>query len=186
MSDYFEFRFLSFYLSSFFIHPHMSALQVVSLDYIVAVYPMILVLIAYVIVNLHDRFSLVVWLCRPLCTCLYRFRKEWEIKRSLIGAFATMLLLSYVKILNVTVNILLAQPKFYMNDSVAQRTNLYVPDSSIPYLSKAHLPYFILACVMSFVFNIVPLLLLCLYPCRCFQRCLNRTGLQHQAIHILS
>ena len=29
----------------FCIHPHMSALQVVSLDYIVAVYPMILVLV---------------------------------------------------------------------------------------------------------------------------------------------
>ncbi len=51
------------------------------------------------------------------------------------------------------------------------------------YLSKTHLPYFILALAMSFIFNIVPLLLLCLYPCRCFQTCLNRTGLQHQALH---
>ncbi len=56
-------------------------------------------------------------------------------------------------------------------------------DIDMPYLSKTHLPYFILAPVMSFVFNIVPLLLLCLYPCRCFQTCLNRTGLQHHALY---
>ncbi len=64
-----------------------------------------------------------------------------------------------------------------------EKTNLYVVDNSIPYLSKLHLPYFILALTMSFVFNIIPLLLLCLYPCRCFQTCLNRTGLQHHALH---
>ncbi len=63
-------------------------------------------------------------------------------------------------------------------------SKLYVSiDTDMPYLSKAHLPYFILAVAMSFVFNIVPLLLLCLYPCRCFQTCLNRTGLQHHALY---
>ncbi len=162
----------------FCIHPHMSALQVASLDYIIAVYPMIMILITYGIVILHDRFNLVIWLCRPLYTC---FRKEWNIKSSLIGAFATMLLLSYVKILNVTSNILAPRYIYYMNGS---QSKLYVSiDTDTPYLSKTHLPYFILALAMSFVFNIVPLLLLCLYPCRCFQTCLNRTGLQYQALH---
>ena len=34
------------------------------------------------------------------------------------------------------------------------------------------------------VFNVLPVVLLCLYPCPCFQRCLNRTGLRCQALHI--
>ena len=33
------------------------------------------------------------------------------------------------------------------------------------------------------MFNILPLLLLCVYPCRCFQRCLNRCRLRHQLLH---
>ncbi len=36
---------------------------------------------------------------------------------------------------------------------------------------------------MSFVFNLVPLLLLCWHPSRFFQRCLNNLGLRHQALH---
>ena len=123
----------------FCIHPHMSALQVASLDYIIAVYPMIMILLTYGIVILHDRFNLVIWLCRPLYTCLHRFRKEWDIKSSLIGAFATMLLLSHVKILNVSSNILIPLYSFYMNGS---HSKFYVSiDIDTPYLSKTHLPY---------------------------------------------
>ncbi len=169
------------YYPPFCIHPNMPALQVVSLDYIVAVYPMIMILLTYVVITLRDHFSLVMWLCRPMYTCLHRFRKEWEVNNSLIGAFATMLLLSYVKILNVTYDILTPRYLHYMNGS---HSKYYVAnDINTPYLSETHLPYFILALAMSFVFNIVPLLLLCLYPCRCFQRCLNRTGLQYQALY---
>ncbi len=162
---------------SFCIHPHMSALQVASLDYIIAVYPMIMILLTYVLVSLHDRFSLVIiWLCRQLYRCLHHCRKEWNVRNSLIGAFATMLLLSYVKILNVTSNILTPRYIYYMNGS---QSKLYVSiDIDTPYLSKTHLPYFILALAMSFVSS---LLLLCLYPCRCFQTCLNRTGLYTQS-----
>ncbi len=69
----------------FCIHPHMSALQVASLDYIIAVYPMIMVLFIYGIVNLHDHNSQVIWLCRPLYRCFRHIRKEWNIKSSLIA-----------------------------------------------------------------------------------------------------
>ncbi len=166
----------------FCIHPHFSALQIMSLDYIIAIYPMVAVLITYVIVNLYDRFIVTMQLCRPVFKCLHSFRKEWNVKRSLIGAFATMFLLSYIKILNVSCNILLTFGYLkYMNGSVGK---LYVAyDSIIPYLGRTHLPYFILAVIMSFIFNVLPLLLLCLYPCRCFQRCLNRTGLRSQTLH---
>ena len=50
------------------------------------------------------------------------------------------------------------------------------------YLSKQHLPYFMLAIAMSFVFNFLPFLLLCLYTFKSFHKCLNWTGLQHPAL----
>ena len=165
----------------FCLHPHLSALQVLSLDYIVAVYPMILVLLTYLLVKLHDHFILVVWMCRPINVCLRCFRKEWDVRNSLIGAFATLVLLSYVKILSVTAGILTPAYLYYMNGT---HSSSYVfNDINTPYLSGTHLPYFITAILMSSIFNIIPLLLLYLYPCHCFQRFLNSTRLHSQMLH---
>ena len=166
----------------FCLHPDLSALQVLSLDYIVAVYPMILVLLTYLLVKLHDHFRLVVWLCRPFYICLHYFRREWEIKSSLIGAFSTLLLLSYVKIIDISSNILMPTHLYHMNGTHGP-PRVY-NDINIFYLSKEHLPYFVTAIVMSFTFNVVPLLLLCLYPCRCFRKCLDFTGLHNQTLRI--
>ena len=90
----------------FCLHPHLSALHVLMLDYLVALYPLALIMLTYLLVKLHDRYSLVSWLWRPFYKCFHAFRKEWEISSSLIGAFATFYLLSYVKVLNVTAEIL--------------------------------------------------------------------------------
>ena len=165
----------------FCLHPKLTALQVLMLDYLVAVYPMILVLLTYLFVKFDERFRLTTCLCWPVYKCFRYFRKELDIKSSLISAFATMLLLSYVKILNVTANIL---SNGYHYDMYGNYGHLYVYyDTNTLYLSRKHLPYFMTAIAMSLVFNIIPLLLLCIYPCHCFRRYLNSTGLQHQVLH---
>ena len=165
----------------FCLHPKLTALQVLILDYLVAVYPMILVLLTYIFIKFDERFRLTMWLCWPVYKCFRHFRKELNIKSSLIGAFATMFLLSYVKILNVTANIL---SYGYHYDMYGNYGHLYVYyDTNTLYLSKEHLPYFMTAIATSLIFNIIPLLLLCIYPCHCFRRCLNSTGLQHQVLH---
>ena len=43
-----------------------------------------------------------------------------------------------------------------------------------------HLPYALLALAVLLVFTFLPILLLCVYPCRCFQRVLNRYHLSSQ------
>lgn len=81
----------------FCLSPHLTILHLQLLDYLTAVYPLILVLVSYALVKLHDRFRLVVFMCRPFYKCLHVFRKEWDVKDSLIGSFATFYLLSYVE-----------------------------------------------------------------------------------------
>ena len=165
----------------FCLHPKLTSLQVLMLDYLVAVYPMVLVFLTYIFVKFDERFRLTMYLCWPVYKCLRYFRKELDIKSSLISAFATMLLLSYVKILNVTANILSSG---YHYDMYGNYGHLYVYyDTNTLYLSREHLPYFMTAIAMSLVFNIIPLLLLCMYPCRCFRICLNSTGFQCQVLH---
>ena len=46
-------------------------------------------------------------------------------------------------------------------------------DAELQYFGKEHLRYAILAVITTLVFNILPLLLLLLYPFQCFQQCLS-------------
>ena len=161
----------------FCLNPNISALGVLSLDYLVAMYPISSVVITYFLVQ---KLSYVAWLSRPVYKYLQIFKKEWKVGNSLIEAFATLLLLSYVKILNVTVSIVMPVYLYGMNGT-HDRIHVY-NEPQMMYLSERHLPYFILAIAMSFVFNFLPILLMCLYTCSCFQKCLNRTGLRHQAL----
>ena len=165
----------------FCLHPHISSLQIMVLDYAVAVYLMVLIFITYLFVKVHDRFRLVVWLCRPAYMCFHHFRKEWEIRNSLIGAFATFYLLSYVKILDVSGSILSPIQFYDINGTIGKF--FYYHNATVPYFGKEHAPYALLAIIICLVFNILPLVLLCLYPCPCFQRCLNKLRYRWHTLH---
>ena len=93
--------------SPFCLHPNASTLQVLSLDYIIAAYPLALIILTYTLVTLHyHNCRLVVCLWRPFLRCCIHFQRQWSIHNSLVDAFATFLLLSYVKFLSVSFDIL--------------------------------------------------------------------------------
>lgn len=168
----------------FCLHPKLTTVDIVSLDYILGVYPLVLTIATYLFVRFHDHSRLVTWMCMPLYRCLYRFRKVWNIKESLVKAFATFLVLSYVKIMNVSVDLLTPAHEYY--DSSGKPLNemfLYI-NGSMEYFGKDHVPYAVLAIVMSVVFNIIPLILLCTYPCRCCHKFLNLFPFKHHILHI--
>ena len=169
--------------SPFCLHPNASTLQVISLDYIIAAYPLALIILTYTLVTLHyHNCRLVVCLWRPFLRCCIHFRRQWNIHNSLVDAFATFLLLSYVKFLSVSFDILAPT---YLWDKWGRHvgTVLYY-DGSVEYFGTDHLPYAVLAMSVLLVFTLLPILLTCLYPCRCFQKCLNSCHLRSQALHI--
>ena len=168
----------------FCIHPKMTTLHVLILDYAIAVYPLLLIFAAYVLVELHDRdYRLIVWLWKPFHRCFVCFRREWKIKNSLIDAFCTFLLLSYFKFLIVSFDLLVPVRIFDIHGET-DRKHYLLFDGSVEYFGPKHLPFGILAVAVSLVFNILPLVLLCLYPCQCFQRCLNYCKIQCQTLHV--
>ena len=176
-------KFFEPFTTHFCLHPSLSALQILTLDYLVALYPMILVFLTYFVVYWHGRSQVVVCLCRPLYTCLHRFRKEWDVGNSLIEALATLILLSYVLVMSISCEILSFTTYYYMNITESRR--LVYTDPSVEYFSTEHAPYVILAIIMLFAFNILPLLLLCIYPCRCFQKILSHFRLHPRILHTL-
>ena len=165
----------------FCLHPNMTSLQILALDYIVAAYPLLLILIAYSLVELHGRnCKIVVWLWKPFRRCFIHIQRTY-IQTSLIDAFASFLLLSYDKFLSVSFDLLIPVHLYDVHGDPME-PYLYF-DGTVEYFGKQHLPYAILAITVLIIFNILPLLLLCLYPCRCFQKVLNYYGLRCQALH---
>ena len=170
--------------SPFCLHPHTNTLQVMALDYLIAVYPLLLIGLSYLLVLLYDHnVGLVVCLCKPFVTLFIKFRRQWNIRSSLVDAFATFLLLSYVKILSVSVDLLLPVPLYDQTGSRLSQLYLF-NQGDVAYFSNQHLPYACLAIFFLFTFTLLPMLLLFLYPCSWFQVCLNHTGCSCQSLHI--
>ena len=110
-------------------------------------------------------------------------RREWDIRNSLIAAFATFILLSYMKILNTSID-LLAPVTLYSN--VVSQLYLNI-DGTIEYsVGEEHRPYAILAIVMITLFNSYPIAFLLLYPFACFQKLLFYGRIQHPVHGCLS
>ena len=167
----------------FCLHPNMSSLQVLALDYGIAVYPLVLIVVTYALVELHDHnCRIVVWLWKPFHRCFVCFRRQWNIRTSLIDAFVSFLQLSYVKLLIVSFYFLTPVHLYTVSGQPVKESYLLF-DATIEYFGQHHLPYAILATVVLSLFNIFPMLLLCFYPCSWFQKFLNCCRFSHQALH---
>ena len=164
----------------FCLHPNFSMIQIMCLDYLIAVYPLLLIVLTFIFLKLYERFQVVRIFFKPLVWLFACLNHHWNASTSLVEAFATFILLSYVKVINTSFDILM--PTQFYNVS-GQAVGLYVYyNGSQEYFGRDHLPYAVLAIFMFTTFNLMPLLLLCLYPCRCFQSCLNCCRLNSQVL----
>ena len=176
--------FFQYFIPLFCISNDMSTLYMLALEYIVAVYPLLLTLVIYVCVEMYDsgvRVVVCVW--RPFHVCFTRFRRKWNPKGSVINTFATFLLLSYSKLLTVSYKLLDATTLYNDTGKTFGPDVLYY-NASIEYFSREHLPFALPAICVLLVFVVFPLLPLLLYPMRSFQRCLGYcTRIRWQFLH---
>ena len=160
-------------------------LTALALDVAVGVYPLLLILITYVLIKLYDRnFTPLVTVWRPFATFVSLFRRNWDIKTSLVDAFITFLYLCSVKFMSVSFD-LLAPVQVKQLDSagnVTESWHLYY-DPTIPYFSKKHIPYAVLAVSVLTLFVTLPTLVLLLYPFACFQKFLNILPIRQHVLH---
>ena len=168
----------------FCLHPKMTNIQALALDYVLAIYALVLLGVMYVLVELHDHGCRpIMWLWKPFHCCFSHFRRQWDIRTSLVDAFATLLLLSYMKMLSVSTDLLVPTTVYDIHGKSLPKMYLYY-DGSTEYFGREHLPFGITAFLVLLIFVILPFLLLCLYPCHCFQRGLNKLGLRCGMLHI--
>ena len=162
----------------------LTTLQTLALDYVIAFYPLVLIVLTYFVIELHMRnYRLVQWLWRPFHTCCARFRSQRDVRTSLIDVFATFLFLSVIKFLSVSFDILVPIQLFDVYGQRLPTRYLYF-DATVEYFGKEHLPYAILALLVLLTVVVLPVLLLILYPFRCFQKCLTCFRMRTPALHI--
>ena len=176
--------FFRYVIPSFCISSDMSTLHTLVLEYVVAIYPLLLTVMIYVCIELYDRrVRVVICVWRPFHVCFARFRRKWNPKESVIHTFAAFLLLSYSKLLTVSYNLLVGS-KLRNNSGERVGPDVLYYDASIEYFSREHLPFALPALCVLLVFVVFPLLLLLLYPMRSFQRCLGYcTRIRWQFLH---
>jgi len=162
--------------------PHICAnidtLQSLALDYAIAIYPLILLVTTYALIQ----FNTFNFMCRPFHRCAQYLKNQLDVKTSIVEAFATFLLLSHVKLLSVSFDLLVPTHVYYVNGSLVG-TYLYY-DATIEYFGDKHLPYAVLALFVMLIFILFPILLLLLYPMHFFQRCLDCCRVRWHALHI--
>ena len=159
----------------------INAVQSLALDYCVAFYPLLLIGMTYLSIKLHEcGFHPVVWVWKPMQHCLARFRLQCNLRSSLVEAFATFLILSYLKLLDVSLNLLI--PVITIDIHGKKQLKYLFYDATVEVFSKQHLPYAVLAIIVLIFFIFLPLLFLALYPLRCFQKCLNHWQMNYEVL----
>lgn len=160
---------------------NLSTLPAIALQYISGIFPILVVLLSYLVIELHQyNFRLVVLMWKPFHKCCIRFRRRMSPQTTVIDALAMFIVLSYTKFV-VTSSMLLA-PNWLSTQSGSTAKTVFLYDGNIEYLNGEHAPYAALA-IFVYIFFVIPLpLLLLLYPLTCFQKCLNRFKLRRHFI----
>ena len=160
----------------------VTTLQALALDYLIALYPFVLILLSYILIELHDRqFAVVVFIWKPFLKALSVFQKSWDIRTSVIDSFATFFLLSYVKVLSVSADLLIPTKIYKLGSNEVQFGLYYSP--TVQYFGDEHLPYAVTAIVILTLFVCIPTLILILYPLQFFQKFLSLFPLNWHYLH---
>ena len=163
------------------ISPSITATQSYAIEGAIGLYPLVLLVVLYSFVTLRDRgCRVIVKIWKPFHFLLSRFQNKLNLKTSLIDTFATFLLLSYMKIGFAAFYILAPTPVWSPDGSY--RLAVYV-DPSVAYFGSSHVGYAVMTLFLLLVVLIIPIILLFLYPCRCFHKCLNHFHLRLLPLH---
>ena len=188
LSSIWNLDFFRYLIPPFCVSDQISPLHVVALEYIVAFYPLLLTVIVYICIQLHARDCRgIVCLCRVFCKCFssckQRWGRQWDPFASLIHTFAAFLLLSYSKILIISLRLLSYTELHLPTGGTLGPPIRVLLDPSLEWFGEKHLPFALPAIFILCIFVFLPALFLLLYPMKIFQKCLGCCGRSLLALH---
>ena len=143
------------------------------LEFVIGLYAMFLVITTMIIIEQHDRnLKPIVWIVLPFRRCFRKLLTNWDLRKSVIKAFATFILLSYVKIGAVCTRAFQTTTIYNITGSAKESLYFYY-DANIQYLSGIHLPLAILAGISLATVTLPLPILLFFYQFKFFQAILS-------------
>ena len=136
------------------------------LDLILGFYPMMLIFISYILIELHaNNFKLIVFVWKPFHKCFVCVRRTWDPRASIVNTFATFLLLSMSKILFISSNPF-QNANIYFNYSYLWEPTLLIYNPNISTYSLQNIPFIALGISLLIIFALIPTFLFCCYQAK--------------------
>ena len=173
-------------LPPFCVSENITTLQAIAPQYLPAFYPLLLIVVTYILIELHDRnVRVVVWMWRPFHRCLAPFQRKlkWDPKASIVSTFATFLTLVHNKLILISSELLGGSR---VTDLRGNSSYYLILAPTVPYFGKEHLPFAILAIAVLSTFIALPPLLLLIYPTKTFQKLLGCLKIRWPSLHIFA
>ena len=150
----------------FCISEKLTGIHVHMLDLVPAIYPLVLVIISCILMELHARnYRLVGILWKSFKIILSKANITAVTSDAVFHAFASFIFLSNISVLFTTYQVVNFVGVFNSTGHFQKRV-LYT-DPSL--MMNACIPYAVIAAVCFLIISIIPSLLLCIYPTRLYQ-----------------
>ena len=148
----------------------MTSLQVIFIEFIYVLYPLLLILVTWLCIELHAwNIRFVVYLWKPFHKCFAQMRRNWSVSDSIVHAYATFFFLSFWSLIYASSSLLASTHVHNMNGTLI--STVVILDPTIQSFSVEHLPYAITAIALLFFLGLCPTILLCLFSTRFFTEC---------------
>lgn len=138
-----------------------STFSVFAINYISILYPLLLVALTYLFVELRDRgYRLVRWLQRPFHKLFFLLRRNCNVHCSCIEVFASFLFISYVRFLSVSLDTITAV-RLSNIENKQFGSFFWLYDASLEIFGKTSIPVLIPSFLVILCVIFLPTLLLC-------------------------
>ena len=166
-------QFLRFTTPPFCISTKLTGIHIQMLNLVTAIYPVLLVIITYILMELHARnYRIIHILWKPFSFLANKLKITSVTSDAVIHAFATFILLSASTLTFNTINVFCVNSVRKSTDETVHKVILFY-DPTITAYSHEHILYGVLAVVPFILLVLIPSLLLCVYPTRIYG-CLSR------------
>ena len=157
----------------FCISDNITDLTAFWLDYVLVAYTIILVLITHMCIWLYSsNYKIFTLLWKPIHYFCIKIRQRWNSEGSIIHAYATLLLLMFLRLNVMFYN---ANKVTYLtttDNRTSQRVSAQVLalNPHIHCYTPEHIPYLVIPTFILFAFGVCPSVFICLYPTKVFTR----------------
>ena len=172
LSSSWNLNFFNFVITQFCIGENLTSVHIELLSLVPAVYPIVLVIITCILMELHARnYRIIHMIWKPFGIFFSKLKITTVTSDAVIQAFATFIILS-ASTLTYNVSVILSKSHvFQSTDGMVHQTVVY-SDPTIIWLSQKHLIHILTAVVPFISLVIIPSFLLCVYPTRIY-KCLS-------------